>query len=194
MYGDASRIADEFAVTMERARRETDGAGLFGVGLVVVTNKFGRVTDLERVINKITTAGDQYYAVRGAAAVSPATPADATKVTGMKLGTGVTAASKSGAGAVIGTYITGSNRAFDATFPSTAAVGGDTGWNITYKTTWPAGTVTNSAITEAAISNAAGTDSIAEGAAGMISRITFTAKNKTVDDSLAITWAHTFFG
>ena len=110
----------------------------------------------------------------------------------MKLGTGTTAAAKSSTGAALVTYLTGSNAAFDATFPSAAAVGGDGGWNASYKTTWAAGTATNSAITEVAIcnDNANATSS----AANTYARAVFTAINKTASDSLAITWTHKFLG
>lgn len=67
--------------------------------------------------NLITDAGDLYYATRAIAGVTPAAPADATKMTGMKLGTGTTAAAKNGAGAALVTYLSGSNVAFDASYP-----------------------------------------------------------------------------
>lgn len=170
-----------------------EGLGLYGFGTVALLGPDGRVKDLESFANKITTAGDQYYAQRAIAGVAPAAPADVTKMTGMKLGTGTTAASKSGAGAALVTYIATSNRAFDATYPSAAAAGTDVGWNATYKTTWAAGVVTNSAITEAVIVNDSATDATST-AANTAARVVFAAKNKTVDDTLIITWVHTFLG
>lgn len=163
---------------------------LKGEVLVQIFDVDGNVTE-EVVGNLITTAGDEYYAKRSAAGVSPAAPADVTKVDGMKLGTGTTAAAKSGAGAALVTYITGSNNPFDATFPSFIDLSGDTGWQIQYKTTWAAGDVTNSAITEAVITKDSTTDATST-AANTTSRVVFTAINKTASDTLVITWNHTF--
>lgn len=166
-------------------------AGLHGVAVVQVIGEDGEVKDERRVSNLITTAGDEYYAKRGAAAVAPAAPSDVTKVTGMKLGTGTTAAAKSGAGAALVTYEAVSNNLFDATFPSFVDLTGDTGWQIQYKTTWAAADVTETALTEAVIVNDAATDATSS-AANTISRVVFTAINKTSTDSLVITWNHTF--
>lgn len=185
---------DAFHDAFAMSRRLKDDFGIVGYGVVLLTDGDGEVKDIEAFANLITTAGDQYYAQKGVALGQPANPAAPTIMSGMKLGTGTTAAAKSGAGANLVTYITGSNNPFDASFPSASAVGGDTGWNANYKTSWLAADVTNSAITEAVITNAAATDSAAEGAAGMISRVVFAAKNKTVDDSLVITWSHKFLG
>jgi hypothetical protein len=187
----------DFNLAMADARKKAagmfSGIGLYGYGTVSLLGADGRLKDIESFANKITTAGDQYYATRAIAGVSPAAAADATKMSGMKLGTGTTAAAKSGAGAALVTYISGSNNPFDASFPTAAAVGGDSGWNATYKTTWAAGDVTNSAITEAVIVNDAGTD-LTSTSANTAARVVFAAKNKTVDDTLVITWVHTFLG
>jgi len=169
---------------------ESVAEGVSGQVLVEVFDAEGNLTDM-RVGNLVTTAGDQYYADRGASAVAPAAPADATKVTGMKLGTGVTAAAKSGAGASLVTYITGSNNLFDATYPQKVDLSADTGWQIQYRVTWAAGDVTNAAITEAVIVNDAAADATST-APNTISRVVFTAINKTASDTLVITWNHTF--
>jgi hypothetical protein len=184
---------DAFNEAFSMARNLKDAFGIVGFGVVLLENPDG-IVDIEPFANLITTAGDQYYAQKGIVGIAPASPSAPTAVSGMKLGTGTTAAAKSGAGANLVTYTSGSNNPFDASFPTASAVGGDTGWNANYKTSWLAGDVTNSALTEAVITNAAATDSAAEGAAGMISRVVFAAKNKTVDDSLVITWSHKFLG
>jgi hypothetical protein len=168
-----------------------DRPGFWGSVLVQLFDKFGNLKDERKQGNLITTAGDEYYAKRGAAAVTPAAPSDVTKVTGMKLGTGATAAAKSGAGAALVTYESGSNNPFDATWPQLVDLASDTGWQIQYKTTWAAGDVTETALTEAVIVNDAGTDATTT-AANTISRVTFTAINKTASDTLVITWNHTF--
>jgi len=188
---DDSRVTDAFTVALARAHDLVDGAGLVGFGVVELRGPDGALKQVVPFANLITTAGDQYYAKMGIVGVSPAGATAPTLAARMKLGTGgATAAAKSGAGAVLVTWLNTS--VFDATFPSAAAVGGDGGWNITYKTTWAAGTATNSAITEATVS----TDTA--GAVGLavdtISRVVFTAVNKGASDSLAITWTHRFLG
>jgi hypothetical protein len=197
LFGSEGELRQEGKVLpsqleLDRAQRRLEGGGSFrGQALVQLFGPDGELKHEELVGNLITTAGDEYYAKRGAAAVTPAAPADVTKVTGMKLGTGVTAAAKSGAGAALGTYETGSNNPFDSTFPQLIDLSADTGWQIQYKTTWAAGDVTETALTEAVIVNDAGTDATST-APNTISRITFTAINKTASDTLVITWNHTF--
>jgi hypothetical protein len=151
----------------------------------------GRPTFYQCVKNLITTIGDEYYAKRSAAGVSPAAPSDVTKVDGMKLGTGATAAAKSGAGAALVTYKSNSNNPFDATFPDFIDLSGDTGWQIRYRTTWAAGDVTDSALTEAVITKDSTSDATSS-AANTIARVVFSAINKTASDTLVITWLHTF--
>lgn len=166
--------------------------GLTGWLVIELHDEDGNLKHYQALKNLVTTAGDLYYATRGAAGVVPAAVTDATKMTGMKLGTGVTAAAKSSGGAALGTYIT-SNVVFDAAFPTVTANGGDTGYNINYRVTWPAGTSTNAAITEVAIVNDAGTN-LTSTAGNTIARATFTAVNKGASDSLTISWSHLFLG
>lgn len=165
-----------------------------GVVVVQVFDKNGNLKDEELVENLITNAGDEYNAKKVAVGISPANPSAPTAASGMKLGTGTTSPGKSAAGAAnLGTYISGSNQAFDTNFPTTQAVGTNVGWTVTYQCTWAAGDVTNSAITEAVICNDAATDANAT-VANTYARVTFTAKDKTADDSLVITWKHKFLG
>jgi hypothetical protein len=147
----------------------------------------GKLKDERRIHNLITDAGDLYYAGMAIALVTPAAPAQPTKMSGMKLGTGTTAVAKAGAGAALVTYISGSNNPFDATWPVTQNLGAGLGVNGQYKTTWAAGDVTNAAITEAVIVNDAGTDATST-AANTAHRIVFTAINKGASDTLVITW------
>lgn len=189
MHND-TRITDAVQIAMGRARELKDTGGLVGYGIIELRGPDGALKRVEPFVNLITTAGDQYYAKMGIVGVSPAAATAPTLAARMKLGTGTTAAAKSGAGAVLVTWLNTS--VFDATFPSTAAVGGDAGWNATYKTTWAAGTATNTAITEATIST--DTTGAVGLAADTISRVTFTAVNKGAADSLAITWTHKFLG
>lgn len=171
-----------------------DSMGLKGRILVSLWDEQGFIKDQRVVDNLVTTAGDLYYATRGAAGVSPAAPADATVVTGMKLGTGTTAAAKSGSAAALGTYISGSNLVFDGTYPVVAAVAGtDTGYTITYFVTWPAGTATNSAITEVVIVNDAASNATST-AGNTIARGVFSSINKGASDILTVSWSHKFLG
>lgn len=144
--------------------------------------------------NLITDAGDLYYATRGAAAVVPAVPADATKVTGMKLGTGVTATSKAGAGAALVTYKSATNVVFDATYPQISNLGSGLGVQIVYRTTFGAGIGTDVALAEVVIVNDAASNATSS-AANTISRVLFPSTiNKGASDTLAVTWNHKFLG
>jgi hypothetical protein len=170
-----------------------DRMGMVGYGVAHLLDGDGRTKQLVPFHNLITDAGDLYYAGKAIVGISPATPSAPTAANGMKLGTGVTAASKASTGAAIGTYISGSNIAFDSTFPSTANLGTTLGVNAVYKTTWAAGTATNSAITEVGIVNDQATNATST-AANTYSRAVVTLVNKTASDSLAITWNHKFLG
>jgi len=188
-----TKVTDAFRLQMNRARQMLDGkVGLVGYGVIEVRRQ-GVLRQSIPFTNLITTAGDQYYAQKGIVGVSPTNPSAPTVASGMKLGTGATAAAKSGAGGALVTYKTASNVVFDATFPSAAAVGGDAGWNATYKSTWAAGVATDAALTEAVLVNdaAANATSIA---ANTYARVLFSAVNKGALDSLSITWTHKFLG
>lgn len=168
----------------------SDKNGLTGTVVIELIGPDGDVKERQEIANLITDAGDLYYAQMGITGVSPATPAAPTLVARMKLGTGTTAAAKNGAGASIVTYKSGSATAFDSTYPSTHNLGAGLGVQAVYKTTFPAGTATGTALTEAVIST--GT---ADSSAGThISRVVFSAINKGAADSLAITWSHKFLG
>lgn len=137
----------------------------------------------EETENLITQVGDQYYGERAAGLGTLGV------ATCMKLGTGVTAVAKTGAGAGIVTYITGSNSVFS---PAVSSSLNGSSRRITYATTYAAGVATNAAITEAviAITNANSTSV----AADCIARVVFTAKDKQAADSLTITWSHDLLG
>jgi hypothetical protein len=113
-------------------------------------------------------------------------------VTGMRLGTGVTAAAKTGAGAAIVTYITASQQPLVGGFPTSSIPG--SARRIQYQSLWGAGVATNSAITEAVITNETPLSNVAGVAADTISRVVFTAKDKQAADTLTITWNHDILG
>lgn len=166
--------------------------GIHGEALVQLF-RGDELIDERRVSNLITDAGDLYYATRAIAVVSPGGPSQPTLMSGMKLGTGTTAVAKSGAGAALVTYEPGSNNPFDASFPVIQNLGAGLGVNGQYKTTWGAGDVTDSALTEAVIVNDAATDATST-APNTAHRIVFSAINKTAADTLVITWNAKFLG
>jgi hypothetical protein len=138
--------------------------------------------------NLVTQVGDQLYAERGAAVSSPpATP------TGMKLGSGSTAAAKSGAGAVLTTYLTNSHLAFDATYPQSSLYG--SARRITYVCTFgPGKATTASPITEAVIVNNTLTDATSAEAATIARTILVGIGSKGAGETLTITWTHDLMG
>lgn len=171
----------------------TDSNGIKGFVRINLWDENGNLKDYREITNLITTAGDLYYATRAAAAVTPATPADATKVNGMKLGIGITAPSKSGAGAALVNYKTASQQPFATSYPSVTAVGGDNGYNLNYYGIWAPTVATDTALTEAVIVNDAGVNLTSTGP-NTIARVTFTAINKQAGDTLEISWVHKFLG
>jgi hypothetical protein len=184
-------MRDAFDIAMDRARVLREQFGIYGWGWIELRDPHGHLIEVQSFANAITTAGDEYYAKRGVAGIGTPNLSQPTLMNGMKLGTGTTAAAKSGAGAALVTYESASNNLFDTTHPATVDETGDTGWSAEYKNTWGAGDVTETALTEAVIVNDANTDATSS-AANTISRVVFTAINKGASDSLAITWKHTF--
>lgn len=171
-----------------------DNNVLKGFVTVELKDKDGNIKLSYTMKNLITDAGDLYYATRGAAGVLPANVTDATKVTGMKLGTGSTAVSKAGAGSALVTYKSGTNVVFDATYPQVANLGSGLGVQIVYRTTFGAGVGTDTALAEVVIVNDAAVNATST-AANTISRVLFpSAINKGASDTLAVTWNHKFLG
>lgn len=164
-----------------------DKAGITGVVVAELRGPDGKLKAKCISRNLITAVGDQYYA--GRAALAAGLPA---QVTGFRLGSGVTAVAKTGAGAAIVTYLAGSNKANDATFPTVAA------GVVTWKRTYVAGEATTAgAITEVVLN----TDVIANDnattatAANTISRALLTGiGSKGAADTLTITWTQTLLG
>lgn len=168
-----------------------DVAGLSGRGWWELRGDDGELRELGVFSNLITDIGDQYYMERAAGIGSP--PA---QVTGMQYGTGVTAPSKTGAGAAVVTYVSGSNQAIDGGFPTSSQPGGaGTARRIQWKVTYAAGTGTANAIAEAVIVNQTIATNSGAPAANTISRALISPTvNKAAADSLAITWNHDGLG
>jgi hypothetical protein len=134
--------------------------------------------------NLVTQIGDQYVGERATGIGSP--PA---QVTGMRLGTGVTAPAKTGAGAAIVTVGTGTanSKAIDGSFPTSALSG--TSRRIQWKTSWSAGEATQNALAEVVITNETPLTQVAGTAANTLSRALLSpVVNKGASDTLAITW------
>lgn len=162
-------------------------SGLTGEVVLTCYAEDGSVRWTETITNLITDTGDNYYAQRALSGVLPTAPADATKVTCMKLGNQVTptAAAKNGTGAALQAYKTGSNTAFTSVSRTNNA--------ITYNATWAAGVATDSALSEIAIciTNADSTSAAADTIARALISPT---RNKQASDTLTAAWTHTFLG
>lgn len=145
------------------------------------------IVEQQVIENLVTQVGDQYYGERAAGIASP--PA---QVTGMRLGTGSTAAAKTGAGAAIVTYLSGSSQAIEAGYPTSALNG--SARRIQWQAVWAAGDATDDAITEAVLTNEDPLTDAAGSAADTIARVVFSAIDKGAGDTLTITWSHDLLG
>lgn len=186
---------DAFFESLDMARKLTDEMGRIGYGIIELFDGDGQLKEITPFSNLITDVGDMYYAQKCIVGISPANGTAPTAMAHMKLGTGTTAAAKSGAGAAMVTNIASSSQVFDTTggpYPTTANLGAGLGVNCVYKTTWAPGSATNSAITEAVISS--DTTTGGGSAANTICRATFAAQNKQAADTLALTWNHKNLG
>lgn len=155
----------------------------------ILRDKHGRIKAQGESDNLVTQVGDQMYAERGAG-VSGALAVP----TGMKLGTGSTAPSKTGAGAALVAYLTNSHQAFDATYPQSALNGAAR--RITYQVLFAAGKATSAsaAITEAVIVNNALTDATST-SANTAHRVLLTGiPSKQATDTLTLIWTYDLQG
>ena len=149
--------------------------------LVELIGPDGTVKYREQAKNLVTDYGDEFMAQR----IYDDT---ANIVTGMRLGTGTTTASKSGAGAAIVTYISGSNEDLDST-ATDETKGAGSGWRTIYISTWVAGDITNAAIAEVVLTNETALTDVAGVVGNTVARFKLAATvDKTVDDLLRVTW------
>jgi hypothetical protein len=156
-----------------------------GIVGTVVAELFGPDGELKARCeghNLITQYGDQVVTERAAGIAGLSAP------TGMRIGTGSTAAAKTGAGAAIVTKITGGNKAFDATYPQSSQNGAAR--RITWKTTYNAGEGTTALnITEVVLVNDTIATDTATPATGTVARFVLTGLGvKGANDTLALTW------
>lgn len=162
-----------------------------GWGVVTVRNPDGTIAHQVEFHNLVTSMGDQHVAKRAAGLTT-------TSPNGMKLGTGTTTASKSGAGAALGAYRTGTNVLFDTGFPTVAAMSGtDTGYVVTYQCTWLPGTGPATAIAEVALVVDADVNATST-AANTYARALFTGSGTPFDidsvQTVTVIWRHKYLG
>lgn len=166
----------------------TDRATIHGHGTAVLTGPNGEIKAEVKFTNLVTQVGDQWYGDRAAEIGSIA------DVTGMKLGTGSTAPSKTGAGSHLGaTYLANSHQAIEAGFPASSLSG--SARRISWQAIWAAGKATSaSPITEVVIVNDVLADATST-AANTISRALIAGiAAKGADDTLTINWHHDIGG
>lgn len=188
---DSLSLYDDLGVAMAYARAlGIDELSMHGYGEAVLFGPDGRVKSRTPFVNLITDAGDAYYAAMAIALVTPAAPAQPTKLTGFQIGSGTTAAAKAGAGGAMVTLLAG--QAFDATYPQVNNLGAGNGVEAVYRCTFAAGTGTGT-VTESTVTN--GTVSTASTVANTIARALYAASiPKNAGDSLVSTWRHLFKG
>lgn len=153
-----------------------------------ITDAEGQVVAEGETHNIVTATGEQMYAGQGAGA-SGAAPSPL----GMKLGTGSTIPTRTGAGSTLATYLSNSQQGFDSGFPAVSNITGAA--RVTYKVTFgPGKATTGSPITEAVIVNANLTNANST-ASNVVSRVLLTGiSSKASDHTLTITWTHDLTG
>ncbi len=132
-------------------------------------------------MNLVTDHGDEHIGERIALDTQDI-------VTGMRLGTNATAASKAGAGSFIGTYLSGSQEALDAVAVG-SDLGGGVGWRQAHICTWIAGDITNAAIAEVCLTDETALTDVQGTAANTVAKFIFASTiDKQAGDSLEVTW------
>lgn len=170
-------------------------------GLVIVTFRNHKTGEIWRdeYPNLLTDIGDLNYATRILAQEAPSSLPQPSLANGMKLGSGSTAVSKAGAGAILTTYITGSNRQFDGVgvtggpFPKINNLGSGNGVQVQYQTSWPAGVVINGAVSEVVLVTTATTDAT-DVASQVLARALIGPYNKDANTELDVLWQHLVLG
>lgn len=182
-------VGDSVDVALNRHREVDNKIGISMNVEVTLTGPDGEVKYHEVGENLVTDAGDQNIAER------MATGDTAEIATGMKLGTGVTAASKAGAGALLVTYEPASQEALDTSPPATSDKGAGLGYRVTYICTWIAGDVTDPALAEVILSHQTPLTDVTDVIGDVIARFVFGATiDKQAGDELVVTWNVDFLG
>ncbi len=174
-------VGDSVAVSLKRGRVIGEKNSARVNVHVVLSDEHGNVKYEERGENLVTDHGDNWIAARLYDNAQDI-------VTGMRLGTGVTAVAKSGAGGAIVTYKTGTNVALDAA-ATDATKGAGLGWRTTFVTTWVAGVGTDAALAEVVMTDETPLTDVAGAVGNTPARYVFGATiNKAAGDVLTVTW------
>ena len=177
----------EIVKTKGHRAHPRDSVGVVGHVRAVLYGPDGEIKQIEEGSNLVTDYGDEHVGER-------LHDDTALIVTGMRLGTGVTAAAKAGAGAAIVTYILTSQEALDAV-ASGADKGAGLGWRITHVCTWIAGDITNGAIAETVLTDETPITDVAGVVGDTVARFVFAATiDKQAGDSLVVTWQLDYLG
>lgn len=177
------------ATSKDWSRERTEKMAVGGNVEVMLLGADGRIKYHEVGENLVTDAGDENLAKR------LATGDTAEIATGMKLGTGNTAAAKAGAGGTIVTYETGSQEALDTSPPATSDKGAGSGYRVTYICTWVAGDVVEAALAEVILSHETPITDVTGTLPDTIARFVFGSTiDKQAGDSLVVTWNVDFLG
>lgn len=196
--GLKARFGDEGGLLMPdgfSAEEIADHLGLRGYAEITVRSPLEDIVSRRLVRNLITQVGDQFYGERAAGIASPP-----NQVTGMKLGIGSTAPTKTGAAAALGSYLAGSQRAIDSGFPTSSLTADATPKRrIQFKSSWAAGVATHNNITEAVLVNEALSDTTSLAAATLARILTnpgapATGVQKNAGDTLEVVWNHELLG
>lgn len=174
-------IIDAVAVKMDRSRPIDEYARISGYVVAILRGPDGKIKQVEEGYNLVTDHGDENISRRIADDAEDI-------VTGMRLGTGVTAAAKAGAGGNIVTYLSGSQEALDAA-ATFSDLGGGAGHRTIHICTWIAGDITNAAIAETVLTDETPITDVAGALANVVARFVFASTiDKQAGDSLEVTW------
>jgi len=180
-------MGDSVEFAMSRVREAKSNVPVGGNVVVELFGPDGTLKDYRIGENLVTDYGDEHVGER---------MYDDTFdiITGMRLGTGTTAASKAGAGAAIVTYETGSQEALDAV-PIGVDQGAGLGWRVPHICTWIAGDVTEVALAEVVLTDETPITDVAGVVGDTVARFVFASTiDKQAGDQLVVTWNVDFLG
>lgn len=169
-------------------RGQVDRSAMVGRGVATLYGPDGGIKQAVPFTNMITDVGDQMYGEGGAGVSGAVAPP-----TGMRLGDGLTAPSKSGPGATIVSYVPASDQTLSGLLSEVEPVDG--GWNIIYQATWGAGVAVADDISEVVLTNEPGPTDDPGSEANTISRgLLPSVVNKGPEDILIVNWTHNHLG
>jgi hypothetical protein len=180
-------MGDSVETAMKRVREAKENVPIGGNVIVELFGPDGALKHYEIGNNLVTDYGDEMVGER--------MYSDAFEIiTGMKLGTGVTAADKQGAGGALVTYEPASEEALDAT-PIGVDKGVDLGWRVPFICTWVAGDVVEAALAEVVLTNETPLTDVTSVLLDTIARFVFGSTiDKQAGDELVVTWNVDFLG